>query len=92
MQLPILPWGCDRAGLPDRIGALIASCAYADAGIITSVATGKRGMGANREVSSVTNEVEVQDYPILGTPGAKFLNHATPEMALAWPWPRSWRL
>ena len=44
------------------------------------VATGKRGKGATREVTSVSNEVEVQDnFPIVGMPGAEFLTHVTPE-------------
>ena len=33
--LPILSWGCDRFKVPDRLGAFIASWAYADAGMIT---------------------------------------------------------
>ena len=41
----------------------------------------KRGRGATREVSSVSNEVEIQDhYPILGMPGAEFLTHVTREL------------
>ena len=45
----------------------------------TKVATGKVGRGAYREVSSTSNEVEVQDhFPILAMPGAHFVTHVTP--------------
>ena len=47
---------------------------------VTKVATGKRGRGATREVSSTSNEMEVQDhFPILGMPGAQYVTHVTPE-------------
>ena len=43
------------------------------------VATGLPGRGAYREVSSTSNEVEVQDhFPILGMPGAQYITHVTP--------------
>ena len=47
---------------------------------VTKVATGKRGRGATREVSTVSNEVEIKDnFPILGMPGAEYVTHVTPE-------------
>ena len=47
---------------------------------VTKVATGKRGRGATREVTSSSNEVEVQDnFPILGMPGAEYVTHVTTE-------------
>ena len=43
------------------------------------VATGLPGRGAYKEVSSTSNEVEVQDhFPILAMPGAEFITHVTP--------------
>ena len=134
-QLPVIAEGCDRARVPDRVGALIANCALIEYGIITpedtfhvidpsklrrqrlkwgnttgqknkekakglaglygdgkrsptlvrktketKVATGKRGRGSSRVVTSVSNEVETLDhFPILGMPGAQFLTHVTPE-------------
>ena len=47
---------------------------------VTKVATGKKGRGATRDVTSVSNEVETLDhFPILAMPGAEFVTHVTPE-------------
>ena len=47
---------------------------------VTKVAAGKRGRGATREVSSTSNEMEVQDhFPILEMPGAQYVTHVSPE-------------
>ena len=56
---------------------------YTD-GLHPQPSLGKRrwplGRGATREVSSTSNDVEVMDdFPILGMPGAEYVTHVTPE-------------